>query len=105
MGGIGSSVFLWIGTSALAAFLAQDSVLEILAPAWTALCICGFVYIIYLAWAANATAREKRAIRNAYLVEEVNKSHTAAVLPRPGTREVDPKIYAIFSGPSSSASH
>lgn len=91
MGGVVFPILLWTGTAALSAFLARDSVLELAAPLWTAICIGGIVYVTYATQRANAEARRKRDARNKYLVEEVRNNQLQAVEHEPGTREVDEK--------------
>ncbi|KAH0846704.1 hypothetical protein FOPE_11145 [Fonsecaea pedrosoi] len=92
MGGLVFPIALWVGTAALSAVLAKESVLELAGPLMSAVCVGGIIYLAYACQRANAEARKKRAARNSYLVEEVQRNQThAAAAPEPGTREVDEK--------------
>ncbi|KAF2019870.1 hypothetical protein BU24DRAFT_448263 [Aaosphaeria arxii CBS 175.79] len=87
-GGVAFPMFLWASTTALAAFLAKESLLEIAAPLWTAICVVGIAYITQTTSTANKEASQKREERNKYLVESVQKSQASAKLPQPGSREL-----------------
>jgi len=89
MGGIIFPITLWTGTAVLAAVLARDTVFEMAAPLWSAICIGSIIYITYATSTASAAARKKREARNKYLVEEVRSNQAQAVEPAPGSREVD----------------
>ncbi|KIX10525.1 uncharacterized protein Z518_01608 [Rhinocladiella mackenziei CBS 650.93] len=91
MGGVVFPILLWTGTAVLSAVLAKDSVLELAAPLWSAICIGGIIYITYSTHRANAEARRKRESRNNYLIDEVRNNQAQAVQPEPGSREVDEK--------------
>ncbi|KAF2109643.1 hypothetical protein BDV96DRAFT_231304 [Lophiotrema nucula] len=87
-GGIAFPIFLWAATSGLAALLARDSLLEISAPLWTAICAIGIVYVTNQTTTANQQASEKRKARNDYLIRSVQQSQSDARVPEPGTREL-----------------
>lgn len=86
-GGVTFPIGLWSGTVLLAAALARGSVLEFAGPLWVAICVAGIGYMATKSSAANTEAREKRVRRNEYLVDAVERIHTAEA-PKPGTREV-----------------
>ena len=88
-GGLFFPIALWSGSTILAALLAGDSLLELAAPVWAAICLGGISYITFLTHAANAEAREKRQRRNRYLIDSVRKTQQAAKRPLPGSRELD----------------
>lgn len=88
-GGITFPIVLWTATDLLAALLAKESVLEAAGPVWTATCISGIVYLTWKTKEANQTGREKREVRNAYLVDAVQQNQLNAVMAEPGSREVD----------------
>ena len=88
-GGVLFPALLWVGTSALAGLLARDSVFEVAAPLWTAICVGGVAYLTYATYAANAEAEAHRNTRNSYLVEEVQQSQAAGQRHEPGSRELD----------------
>ena len=87
-GGVAFPMFLWASTSGLAALLARDSLLEISAPLWTALCAIGIAYITNQTTTANQQASQKRETRNEYLIRSVQQSQSSAEVPQPGTREL-----------------
>ena len=91
-GGVLFPVLLWVGTSALAGYLARDSVVSLAGPIWTAICVGGIGFVTYSTQKANAEARAKRAERNEYLIETVQKVQAAGVRPEPGSRELDLRI-------------
>jgi len=86
-GGVTFPIVLWSGTALLAAALARGSVLELAAPLWVATYISGIAYIALKSNAADAKAQQKRVHRNDYLVDAVERIHTATA-PQPGTREL-----------------
>jgi hypothetical protein len=88
-GGITFPIVLWTGTDLLGALFAKDSVLEAAGPLWTAICVSGVIYLTWKTREANQTGREKREIRNAYLVDAVQQNQLNAVEAEPGSREVD----------------
>lgn len=88
-GGIAFPLSLWVGTTILSAVIAKESVWESAGPLWTAIVLTGIAYITWRTKSANATAREKRKIRNEYLVDAVQQNQANAVEPDPGSREVD----------------
>jgi hypothetical protein len=88
-GGITFPIVLWTGTMAFGALLAKDSVLEAAGPLWTAICASGITYIVWRSNAADAKSKQKRQVRNAYLVDAVQQNQANAVQPEPGSREVD----------------
>jgi hypothetical protein len=93
MGGLIFPIILWVGTAALSAILAKDSVFELSGPIVSTFCIGGLVYLTFAAQRANARAREKRQTRNEYLLQEVRNNQTqAAPAPEAGTREVDERV-------------
>ena len=90
-GGVAFPIILWVGTSGLAAFLARDSVLELAGPVWAAICLVGVAWITYKTQTANTEARQKRHMRNEYLVEAVKTNQAAGKKHEPGSRELDLK--------------
>ena len=88
-GGVAFPIILWVGTSALAAFLGRDSLLDIAGPLWAVACVVGVAWLTYQTQAANAEARQKRQKRNEYLVEAVQENQAAGRKHPPGSREVD----------------
>ena len=88
-GGLFFPIALWTGTSILAAILAKDSLLEVAAPVWLAVCVGGIAYITFQTRAANVEAQDKRKSRNEYLVSSVRKTQTDGKRPAPGSRELD----------------
>lgn len=87
-GGVFFPIFLWTSTTALAAFLAKDSLLDVTAPLWTAFCAIGIAYITHTTSNANSEASKKRQTRNQYLISSVQQSQASAKLPKPGSREL-----------------
>jgi hypothetical protein len=88
-GGITFPIVLWTGTDLLGAMIAKDSVLEAAGPLWTAICLLGIAYLTWKTKEANQTGREKRQVRNAYLVDAVQQNQLNAIEAEPGSREVD----------------
>lgn len=88
-GGIAFPIVLWTGTDLLAALFVKESVLESAGPVWTVICISGIAYLTWKTKEANQTGREKREVRNAYLVDAVQENQLNAVVAEPGSREVD----------------
>jgi hypothetical protein len=88
-GGVAFPLFLWTGTTVLAGFLARDSLLDIAAPLWTAICLGGIAYITWQTSVGNSQAQAKRQARNKYLVESIQQSQAAAKEAEPGSRELD----------------
>lgn len=87
-GGVAFPIFLWASTTILAGVLARDSLFELAAPVWTAICVVFIAYITHQTRTANSQAAEKRHMRNEYLIDSVQKSQASATVPAPGTREL-----------------
>jgi hypothetical protein len=90
-GGIAFPIVLWTGTMGLGALLAKDSVMEAAAPLWTAICASGIAYLVWRSSMADVKSKQKRQVRNAYLVDAVQQNQANATEPQPGSREVDEK--------------
>ena len=90
-GGLLFPILLWAGTAGLAAALARDSLFELSAPIWAAICTCGILYITMQTQIANREATVKRGERNNYLVQAVQQSQQSATKAAPGSRELDLK--------------
>jgi hypothetical protein len=88
-GGITFPIVLWTGTLGLGALLANDSVWEPAAPLWSAICVSGVVYIVWRSNLGDAKAKQKRQVRNAYLVDAVQQNQANATEAEAGSREVD----------------
>jgi hypothetical protein len=88
-GGIAFPIGLWTGTIGLGALLAKDSVWEGAAPLWSAICVSGVAYIVWKSSLGNAKAKQKRQVRNTYLIDAVQQNQASAVEPEAGSREVD----------------
>ena len=88
-GGVLFPMLLWGGSSALAGFLARDSLFDIAGPLWTAICVGGVGYTAYATHTANAEARANRIKRNEYLIDSVQQTQAAGKKHEPGSREVD----------------
>lgn len=90
-GGVFFPIILWTGTAVLAAGLARNTLLDLAAPIWVLICVCGISYITYQTQTANRSAKAKREKRNEYLIQSVQQSQTTAKRPAPGSRELDMK--------------
>jgi hypothetical protein len=91
-GGVFFPIFLWTSTVGLSAYLAKETLLEPASYFWAVACIAGISYLTVKTKAAHVAGNKKRAERNAYLIQEVQKNQTSAPTPAaPGSREVDPK--------------
>jgi hypothetical protein len=88
-GGITFPIVLWTGTDLLGVFFAKDSVLEVAGPLWGGICLSGIAYLTWKTKEANKIGKEKRKIRNSYLVDAVQQNQVNAVEAEPGSREVD----------------
>lgn len=88
-GGVLFPILLWSSTTALAAILARDELIELAAPVWTAVCIAGITYITYQTSTANNEARRLRNARNNYLINAVQQNQQDSKVPAPGSREAD----------------
>lgn len=87
-GGLFFPLALWTGSAGLAALLARESLLELAAPIWIAICVGAIGYLAFLTRKANAEAQDKRKIRNEYLVDSVKQNQTEAKKYAPGEREL-----------------
>jgi len=90
-GGVLFPILLWSGTSALAAFLARDKLFDSAGPIVVAISIGGIIYTTFQTAAENARARQRRQVRNDYLVEAVQQNQAQGKKPAPGSRELDLK--------------
>lgn len=87
-GGLFFPLAVWIGSAVLAAVLARDSLVDVVAPISVTLCIGTISYIAFQTNAANVEAQEKRKTRNEYLIDAVQANQTAAKKYPPGSREL-----------------
>jgi hypothetical protein len=88
-GGLFFPIALWSGSAALAALLARDTLIDLAAPIWLAVCVGGIAYIAFQTRRANNEAQSKRKFRNEYLINTVRQSQTEAKKFPPGSRELD----------------
>lgn len=88
-GGLFFPIALWSGSAALAALLARDTLIDLAAPIWLAVCAGGIAYIAFQTRRANNEAQSKRKFRNEYLINTVRQSQKEAQKFRPGSRELD----------------
>ncbi|RDW67533.1 hypothetical protein BP6252_08929 [Coleophoma cylindrospora] len=89
-GGVFFPLFLWSGTAALSAALAQETLFEPAAYAWPFLCIVGIGYVTLSTYRANMAAEIERKARNEWLIDQVYRNQTdASEVPAPGSRELD----------------
>jgi hypothetical protein len=87
-GGLFFPLALWGGSIVLGAILARDSLWDLSAPLWLAICLGGIGWVAYLTNSANAEAREKRKQRNEYLIPSVQKTQQEGHKFPPGSREL-----------------
>ena len=88
-GGLFFPIALWTGSAALAAVLARDTLIELSAPIWLAVCVGGIAYIALQTQRANNEAQSKRKFRNEYLIDTIRQSQAEAKKFPPGSRELD----------------
>ncbi|KAK5164291.1 uncharacterized protein LTR77_009986 [Saxophila tyrrhenica] len=87
-GGLAFPTALWLGSTALSALLARDTLVSAAGPLSLALCYSGIAYLAYKTSQANREAREKRTRRNEYVVDSVRKMQTEGQKAAPGSREL-----------------
>ena len=88
-GGLFFPLALWTGSAAAAALLAGESMVEIAAPIWIAVCVGGIAYITFQTRTGNSEAQLKRKVRNEYLIDTVRQNQTEAQKFPHGSRELD----------------
>ena len=88
-GGLFFPIALWTGSTILAALLARDSLIDLAAPIWLAICVGGIAYIAFQTQNANNEAQSKRKSRNDYLINTVRENQMEARKIPPGSRELD----------------
>ena len=90
MGGVLFPLLLWFGSAALAAALAQDTLVSQAGVFWATLCLAMVSWAVWKSAQINAQGKTTQQRRNTWLPEKVKEQAANAVpAPAPGSREVD----------------